>query len=414
MCIETKTERWIAQQQVVQAQIWETLSTVEETLTMAFPLAEGWIVAMPTTLRLWNSIAVYREEWKYGIHHERKLAIDVFIDRPYINRINAIGISGRFVGANHLKIRDELYNTVAAHPDFTDRTIKKSEWWSVYLTSKSIPNILFNTGGAQWSCDTKEKQVEFANQLVERMAYFATFAGDITKAVQQEDALLRADWEAEQAKRYQQSTYASLVSTEQQLNLPKYTLALELPRLTKRLLQEDWSSACGKLSWPWESARVQLDGRPKNFLRWGRKGISIGSDSWKPNVFLGVLIDCSDHKETVLDPNGSADLAIILSVHRKAKVEGLSGDEFIETVEWQQLVERLLTEETEFTVIDHLQGASVNRWHPFHIRIPLVQIWKDCTNAEERYEQYVQWLQKGLDMVLAGGEIEALIAAHSS
>jgi len=103
-----KTERWIAQQQVVQAQIWETLSTVEETLTMAFPLAEGWIVAMPTTLRLWNSIAVYREEWKYGIHHERKLAIDVFIDRPYINRINAIGISGRFVGANHLKIRDEL------------------------------------------------------------------------------------------------------------------------------------------------------------------------------------------------------------------------------------------------------------------------------------------------------------------
>lgn len=409
-----KTDSWIAQQQVVQAQIWDTLSMVEKALEVTFPLDDGWIVAMPTTLRLWNSIAVYREEWQYGIHHERKLAIDVFIDRPYINRINAIGISGRFVGPKHLAVRDELYNIVAAHPDFEDHTVKKSESWPVYLTSKGIPKSLFNTGGAQWFCDTEDKQVEFTNQLVERMAYFATFAEDITKAVQQEDALLRTDWEAKQAKRYQQSTYASLVSTEQQLNLPKYTLALELPRLTKRLLEEDWSSACGKLSWPWDPARVQLDGRPKNFLRWGRKGISIGSDSWKPSVFLGVLIDGSDHKETLLDPNGSADLAIILSVHRKAKVEGLSGDEFVETAEWQQLVGRLLAEETEFTVIDHLQGASVNRWHPLHIRIPLVQIWKDCTNTEERYDHYVQWLQKGLDMVLAGGEIEALIASNSN
>ena len=90
----------------------------------------------------------------------------------------------------------------------------------------------------------------------------------------------------------------------------------------------------------------------------GEKGILLGTPSWKPTVFIGCMIDGTDHKEPVVDIHGGVDLAIVVSVHRKAGTEGVSGDQFVTSAEWTMLVERLLGVETEFTVIDHFTKRS--------------------------------------------------------
>ena len=405
----TDVQQWLSKQEVVQSQIHATLSMIEEKLEQQFPSTEDWVVEISKTLRVWSMIRVYKSSWQYGVYQEHCLAIALFIDRPYLNQLTKVGILGRFVDKKRSQIGDDLHQMVSKHSDFSSCTVKKSEYWPAYLQiSKTLPH-LHSTGGAQWKYTTLEAQQQFAQQVVDSMIPFAGFASDIQQTVDRDHLLLKEEWLQTQVNRYQNPTYHSLAITEQKLQLEDYTLAKELPQFHARLLTEDWSMVNDVLVWPWEKASLKKEGRQTKFSMWGRMGINLGSPSWKPGVFIGCLLDGTDHKEALVDPDGGVDLAVIVSVHRSAGQEQISGEEFVAFAEWQNLVERLCQTETELTVIDHLRQKKSNRWHPLHIRKPLADIWKDCSNTEERYQQYLFWLREGVKLLVAGGELQSII-----
>ena len=120
-----------------------------------------------------------------------------------------------------------------------------------------------------------------------------------------------------------------------------------------------------------------------------------------PTVKFGATVQ-------LLDEDGGIDLALILSINRSGGEEGLSGDDFVLEEEWLELKTRLETNSRGFQFIDHLKQEKPNRYHPLHFRIPLANIWRDCTSEEERYEAYHSWLRKGVELIIDGGEMERL------
>jgi hypothetical protein len=174
---------------------------------------------------------------------------------------------------------------------------------------------------------------------------------------------------------------------------------------------EDWTDTLERLAWPWDDANPILDARKNGTPRWGRQGINVGSSTWKPGLFLGVLVYGKDHCVELLDPEGGADLAVILSVGRKAGEDGLKGDSFVRQPEWEALKARLRKDSGRFRFVDHLLEASSrpNRWHPVHLRLPLAQVWAEVDdNSEARYMAWIECLREGAALLLVGGEIEAI------
>lgn len=199
----------------------------------------------------------------------------------------------------------------------------------------------------------------------------------------------------------------SLAVTESQLGIAVGTLANELRDGCVRALAEDWADTLERLAWPWDDAHPYLDARKNGAPRWGRQGINVGSSSWKPGLFLGVLVYGKDHCVELLDPDGGADLALILDVARKAGEEGLNGDSFISQPEWRDLETRLREDSGRFHFVD--ASSRPNRWHPVHLRLPLAQVWAEAdNNSEARYKAWIECLREGAALLLVGGEIEAI------
>jgi hypothetical protein len=199
----------------------------------------------------------------------------------------------------------------------------------------------------------------------------------------------------------------SLAITESQIGMPAGTLANELREGCVRAQSEDWTDTVQRLAWPWDDVSPILDARKNGTPRWGRQGINVGSSSWKPGLFLGTLVYGKDHCVDLLDPEGGADLAVILDVGRKAGKEGLNGDSFMSQPELIALKERLKTSASRFQFID--ASARPNRWHPIHLRLPLAQVWADVEDTPEaRYLAWLACLREGAALILAGGELEAI------
>jgi len=199
----------------------------------------------------------------------------------------------------------------------------------------------------------------------------------------------------------------SLAITESQIGIPAGTLVNELRDGCFRAQTEDWTDTMERLAWPWDDTTPILDARKNGTPRWGRQGINVGSSSWKPGLFLGALVYGKDHCVDLLDPEGGADLAVILDVARGAGREGLKGDSFISQPELIALKERLRNQAGRFQFVD--ASGIPNRWHPIHLRLPLAQVWADVDDTPEaRYQAWLACLREGAALVIAGGEIEAM------
>ena len=202
---------------------------------------------------------------------------------------------------------------------------------------------------------------------------------------------------------------SSLAITESKLGLAGGTLLGELREAFFRALGEDWSGFLKALRWPWDDEAPWLDARKSGLPRWGRMGINVGSSSWKPGLFLGVLVDGKDHRVGLLDPDGGADLAVILNVNRKAGKEGIDGDAFVRQPEWLELVAHLRTNAGPLVFVDHLlTSPRPNRWHPVHLVRPLADLWAGLEGPEDRYKALLDSLREGARLVAEGGEFASL------
>ena len=238
------------------------------------------------------------------------------------------------------------------------------------------------------------------------------------------DELTHADWAelerwfrtAAKAGELQKEAPWTLRLPEDHLGLPHGTLVREQLGFAQRALELDWSDLYGAIAWPHSSGTPVLRGKKRPGFSDGRLGVDL-HDVWRPGIFLGVLVDPGDHRAPLSRPALGADFVVIVSVARGEGAEGIDGDTYIAQPEFEALRRRLVTDSGRWDLHDHLSAvAKPNRWHPIHLRRPLVDVLRgesglDPTSTEATERRFEQWVAAGreaADLLLSGGELRAL------
>jgi len=205
-------------------------------------------------------------------------------------------------------------------------------------------------------------------------------------------------------------TSLALVALDQALGLTAGTSVLEMVKFSRRLLEEDWGAIMDCLCAPHELRLPRLYCGKQEQPLWGRFGVGLGAQSWLPGVFVGWLLDGTDHRLELLEPERGPDLAIILDIQRKPVPNArMVGDEIAATDEYGKLCSRLQQVAGGFRFEDHLSQSPVpNRWHPLNLRLPLASIWQEASGEDERYAVLLATLKRGLDVLLEGGELTTI------
>ncbi len=147
--------------------------------------------------------------------------------------------------------------------------------------------------------------------------------------------------------------------------------------------------------WPCTVERKVVD-------KWGRLGFQVrgksGGTGWDPGLFVGVLLDGSDHCTEPVDRNRGPDACVVLSLD-----EDLHPAPAVPA--YRKLVAYLksVSFPDGWTFYDHLGDEKVrepNQWHPFHIRCPLVEVLAGARNAEEQISKFYNDTNETVRLVL--------------
>jgi hypothetical protein len=206
------------------------------------------------------------------------------------------------------------------------------------------------------------------------------------------------------------SSYPRLLeTTETRLQLPSHTLEALLKRIASRLLSHDWSWVYHAIGAGQDTAKPYLRASGVRGYQDGRIGIDLHSP-WRPGLFAGVLANPRDHRTPPTDAALGADFCIIVSVGRKIDESGINGDTFMAAAEFTALRQRLGHAAPGWEFHDHLTAQRPNRWHPLHLRRPLVDVLEGISLGDETavYERVLEVTHEGLNLLLEGGELRAL------
>jgi PD-(D/E)XK nuclease superfamily len=192
-------------------------------------------------------------------------------------------------------------------------------------------------------------------------------------------------------------SYESIVSY-----LPAQSLLPNLKNITLRAAEANWR---------WVSERIgfnkdaSIPCMPVKCL-WGRLGLDI-LDSWFPGIFIGTLLDGYDHRVKLLNPSLGPDFCLILSFEIK-KWEKFQG-EFFDSNEYTRLRSRLKENSKTWNFHDHrFEATKPNRWHPLYLRKPLSEVLRGTITFEEQVDRFISQGREAIELLLAGGELEAL------
>jgi hypothetical protein len=123
----------------------------------------------------------------------------------------------------------------------------------------------------------------------------------------------------------------------------------------------------------------------ENYEEWGIIGISLLKGLWLPGIYFGVVEDERDHNVAPILGDDSPDFSIILSIDQKFHAIYEQFVSFNNLV--SELNEKVPAINTGWMVYNHLQDKSIikpNRWHPIHIRKPLLELLRGTTTQEEQ------------------------------
>lgn len=198
----------------------------------------------------------------------------------------------------------------------------------------------------------------------------------------------------------------SIKMVAQALGMKGRQLEQELTTIATRALLEDWSAV-----------RMAIGATEQPTVHWapmvttlneGRVGVNIGGGdrSWKPGLFAGVLFNPADHHTRFSRPDLGADFVVLVSVTRWDKA--FDADKFMDTPEFSALRKRLSQDAGGWSFCDQLSLEKPNRWHPIHLRRPLVEVFAGCASPEKRYEAWMKAAKDGLSVILQGGELQSL------
>ena len=158
----------------------------------------------------------------------------------------------------------------------------------------------------------------------------------------------------------------------------------------------------------WLSFIESVEGTEKRFDevkedRWGRYGIqliSLDSLGWNPGIFVGVLLDGSDHYTKPLNKHRGPDFCLIFSMAEKFHGEYPSCPHYLALVDAvEKRVAKLGDGWCFYDQLNDPSKTSRNKWHPLHIRKPLLDVLAGTKTADDQVEKIneaAELLIKGL------------------
>lgn len=194
-------------------------------------------------------------------------------------------------------------------------------------------------------------------------------------------------------------SYESIVSY-----FPVQSLEYNLKNITLRAAEADWS---------WVSERIGFHKDvpiPSNSVKYekeyGRLGINV-STSWFPAIFIGTVLNSYPYKVQPSNYHLGPDFSLILGFDIN-KLEKFEAD-FFNSEEYTKLRSRLKQNSGTWNFQDQrFEVPKPNRWHPLHLRKPLAEVLRGTITFEEQVDRFILQGREVIELLLAGGELEAL------
>jgi len=178
---------------------------------------------------------------------------------------------------------------------------------------------------------------------------------------------------------------------------PAMTLEPNLLSLVQRAAHHGWKERFPLLApdpkLPWHRSL------PGGQDPWGRIGINLAGeiDNWIPGCFLGFLLDPTDHCIEWLRPE-TPDFSIILCANPVIRPNYHESETFTDLI--QALPLHLQAACPEFQFLDHFATCDLpNRWHPIHIRMPMVELFRGTKTADEQYQRFIEYSSRVLSCI---------------
>jgi len=178
---------------------------------------------------------------------------------------------------------------------------------------------------------------------------------------------------------------------------PAKPLEPSLISLIQRAVHHGWKErfplVCPDPKLPWHR------GLPGGQDPWGRIGINLAgdSDNWIMGCFLGFLLDPTDHCIEWLRPE-SPDFSIIFGVNPVIHPNYHELETFTDLM--QALPVHLEAACPEFQFLDHFATCDdPNRWHPFHIRMPMLELFRGTKTTDEQYQRFIEYSESVLSCI---------------
>lgn len=132
--------------------------------------------------------------------------------------------------------------------------------------------------------------------------------------------------------------------------------------------------------------------------RWGRVGIEL-FEKWLPGIFIGIIVDPSDHSLPPLDAQKGPDLVILLELNYSTKNDEArqTYNEFINSREYVNLVDHLEKSSGSF---EFQPGIEQSKWRVAVLRKSMLDILKGTTSRIEQYEAIKATIIKGISMIV--------------
>ncbi len=117
---------------------------------------------------------------------------------------------------------------------------------------------------------------------------------------------------------------------------------------------------------------------------WGRMGLHLLT-SWRPGIFVGILLDGNDHCTKPINPIKGPDFCLIIDFDNDLHGQYPSNKHYIELV--NKLSKKVASLQNGFQFYDHLADTKIkskNKWHPIHIRKPMLDVFVGSSTVDEQ------------------------------
>jgi len=177
---------------------------------------------------------------------------------------------------------------------------------------------------------------------------------------------------------------------------PASDLKPQISNLIKQVEHKDWASIVQM-----DDFGLYVEDRKGSLYgeAWGKVGLHFFYE-WTPTIFVGFLLDGKDHCTKPLSSQ-SPDFVINLSfskhLHNKYP-HNTNYQQFIKSISKE--VEQLNNQWDFYHHIEDKSAKCINKWHPVHIRKPMLEIFRGTETTEEQVEKFMQAAQEIIGLIV--------------